>query len=95
MSPTKTPPLRIDGMINDEVQAYRISVVCQGVKDITEDSRGKTGTCQLRRDHHKLTYDHELILSQKHAITILENTTNLLPQYPKTDLEVTAKGVWV
>lgn len=40
------------------------------------------------------THDQELMLNQKQAITILENTTNLLPQYPNTDREVIANGVW-
>jgi hypothetical protein len=31
--------------------------------------------------------------SQKQATTIREKTTNLDPQYPKTEREVTANGV--
>ena len=35
-----------------------------------------------------------MIESQKQAMIILLNTTNLLPQYPNVEREVTANGVW-
>lgn len=41
-----------------------------------------------------MTYDQELMLSQKHAMTMRIATTTLDPQYPKVEREVTAKGVW-
>jgi hypothetical protein len=49
--------------------------------------------CYLAHRAPDDTYLHELMASQKQAMTHRLKTTNLDPQYPNVAREVTAKGV--